>query len=209
MDNPTDEGRLESPARCVDQAAATCQRSGGSSSISNPDVSPVSDTTGLSANQHEASRSPLWRTSCHEAGHIAASRFQNLEVTGSSIVAGDGYLGLTWASGSKRALRGKAAYKADGSAAQDPIADRVADNISQFMPGAGESRDGVEDIFSSVQSHTSALMGGGAAETVFFGDAPPQYIESDLLSANVIVGIICRSPASRAAFLEYAYQASL
>lgn len=52
-------------------------------------------------------------------------------------------------------------------------------------------------------------MGGGAAEMVLLGDAPPQFIASDMLSANAIAGIICRTPASRAAFIEHCYQEAL
>jgi hypothetical protein len=31
---------------------------------------------------------PLWRTAIHEGSHILASRFQNLEVAGSTLVGG-------------------------------------------------------------------------------------------------------------------------
>jgi hypothetical protein len=75
------------------------------------------------------------------------------------------------------------------------------------MTGAGE--DAVADIFSSVQAQVIALMAGGAGEMVFLGDAPPIYMTSDVFSANAIAGIICRSPASRASFIEHAYQEAL
>jgi hypothetical protein len=114
---------------------------------------------------------------------------------------------LTWSSGSKRALRGKAAYDSDGSAAHDAVAIRVADSISQFMTGAGE--DAVPDIFSGVQARIIDLMAGGAGEMIFLGDAPPMFMASDVLSANAIAGIICRSPASRAALIEHCYLESL
>jgi hypothetical protein len=156
-----------------------------------------------------SARSPIWRTGIHEAGHICASRFQNLDVAGATLVEGPDYQGLTWSSGSKRALRGKAAYDRDGSAAHDAVAVRVADSISQFMPGPGESRDGVTDIFSGVQARVIDLMGGAAAEMVFLGDAPPQHMASDVLSANAIAGIICCTPASIAAFIEHCYQEAL
>jgi hypothetical protein len=114
---------------------------------------------------------------------------------------------LTWSPGSKRALPGKAAYDSDGNDAHNAVAVRVADNISNFMAGAGE--DAVANIFSSVQSRCIDLMAGGAGEMVFFGDAPPLFTASDLLSADALAGIICRNPASRAAFIEHAYQEAL
>jgi hypothetical protein len=128
-------------------------------------------------------------------------------VAGSTVVEGPGYLGLTWSSGSNRALRGKAAYDDDGSAEHDAVAVQVADSVARFMTGPGEDR--VVDIFCSVQARTVALMGGGAAEMVFPGDAPPTFMASDLLSANAIAGIVCRTQASRAAFIEHAYQEAL
>jgi hypothetical protein len=157
----------------------------------------------------ETSRSEgdLWRTAIHEAGHICASRYQNLDVTGSTLVEGPSYAGLTWGPGSKRALRGKAAYDLDSSEAHDAVAVRVADNISRFMTGPGEDR--LDDIFSSVQARTIDLMGGSAAEMVFLGDAPPRFMASDMLSANAIAGIVCSTPASVAAFVEHCYQEAL
>ena len=77
------------------------------------------------------------------------------------------------------------------------------------MPGSGESRDDVADIFSSVQARIIGLMGGGAAEMAIFGDSPPRFIESEAYSANAIGGIICRTDASRAAFIEHCYQEAL
>jgi hypothetical protein len=186
-----DEGRLESPARCDDQVAT------GDSTHQSPRHTLNPDTVSL----------PIWRTAVHEASHICASRFQNLDVAGSTLVEGPDYHGLTWSPGSKRALRGKAAYDSDGSDAHDAVAIRVAANVSKFMTGAGE--DAAPAIYSVVQAHVIDLMAGGAGEMIFLGDAPPMYMASDVLSANALAGIICRSPASRAAFIEHAYQEAL
>lgn len=157
--------------------------------------------------RHEAGRSPLWRTAIHEASHIVASRFLNLDVAGSTLVEGPDYAGLTWGPGSKRALRGKAAYDDDGMGAHDAVAVQVAASISRSMTGPGE--DSAADIFADVQARVIDLMAGGAGETIFLGDAPPVFMTSDLLSANAIAGIICRTPASIAAFIEHCYQESL
>jgi hypothetical protein len=75
------------------------------------------------------------------------------------------------------------------------------------MTGSGE--DSATDIFSGVQARVIDLMAGGAGEMIFLGDAPPTFMTSDLLSANAIAGIICRSPSSIAAFIEHCYQESL
>jgi hypothetical protein len=157
----------------------------------------------------DLSQSGIWRTAIHEAGHICTSRSLNLEVAGSTLIEGPSYTGLTWGPGSKRALRGKAAYDSDGSAAHDSVAVRVADSISRQMPLPGEPRDGTAVVFAAVQAEVIGLMGGGAAEMALLGDAPPQFIASDMLSANAIAGIICRTPASRAPLVEHCYQEGL
>jgi hypothetical protein len=41
---------------------------------------------------------------------------------------------------------------------------RSPKKISMDMPGPGETRDGVHDIFSTVQGRVIGMMGGGAAE---------------------------------------------
>jgi hypothetical protein len=147
----------------------------------------------------------LFRVGCHEAGHITASRFLDLEVAGATVAEGPGYSGLTWAPGSKRARRGKAAFDDDDDVTA--VAVRVADKISKSMPGPGEPRS--DDVFAAVQAETINLVAGGAAEMVVLGDAPPQFIASDMRSANTVAGIICHTPASRAAFIEHCYQEAL
>jgi hypothetical protein len=109
--------------------------------------------------------------------------------------------GLTWAPGSKRARRGKAAF--DDGDDVTAVAVRVAEKISKSVPGPGEPRSDV--VFAAVQAETINLVAGGAAEMALLGDAPPEFIASDMLSANAVAGIICRTPASRAAFIEHCY----
>src|SRR5258708_7179053 len=104
---------------------------------------------------------------------------------------------------------GKAAHDDAGNDAFDSVAVQVATNISRYMPGPGESRDDVADIFSTVHARIIGLMCAGAAQLAILGDSPPRFIESDVYSANAIAGIICRTDASRAAFIEHCYQEPL
>src|SRR5258706_3164497 len=104
---------------------------------------------------------------------------------------------------------GKVAHDDAGNDTFDAVAVEVATNISRYMPGPGESRDDVADIFSSARARVIGLMDGGAAEMAIFGDSPPRFIESDVYSANAIAGIICRTEASRAAFIEHCYHEAL
>jgi hypothetical protein len=156
-----------------------------------------------------AARSSIWRTAVHEAGHILCEKYLGFEVSGSTVAEGPGYSGMTWGPESLRAKRGKAACDDAGNDGFDSVAVQVAENISHYMPEPGESRDGVHDIFSTVQGRVIGMMGGGAAEMAILGDSPPQFIESDVYSANAIAGIICRTGASRSAFIEHCYQEAL
>jgi hypothetical protein len=156
-----------------------------------------------------AARLSLWRTAVHESGHVLCEKYLGFEVSGSTVAEGPGYSGMTWGPESLRAKRGKAACDDAGNDAFDSVAVQVAENISQYMPGPGETRDGVHDIFSTVQGRVIGMMGGGAAEMAILGDSPPRFIESDVYSANAIAGIVCRTDASRAAFIEHCYQEAL
>jgi hypothetical protein len=163
---------------------------------------PIGAASGADGREAE-NQKDIFRVGCHEAGHITASRFLDLEVAGSTVAEGPGYSGLTWAPGSKRARRGKAAFDDDDVTA---VAVRVAGKISKSMPGPGEPRS---DVFAAVQAEIISLVAGGAAEMAVLGDAPPQFIASDMCSANAVAGIICNTPASRAAFIEHCYQEAL
>jgi hypothetical protein len=159
------------------------------------DVAAVADQRGgsrvLPAFDQETDRSPEddWRISLHEAGHVVIHRHFGDEVCGVTIVADADSSGRTWGP----------------QGAQDAA---VWNAESVFEPGM--SRDGdVHGVFSRVQAGIIALMGGCAAEMTFLGDAPPKYIGSDVPAAHRVAGLLCRTPASIAAFVEHGYQESL
>ena len=52
-------------------------------------------------------------------------------------------------------------------------------------------------------------MGYCAAEMTLLGDVPPKYIGSDVPSASHIANVVCRTHASRVAFIRAGYQESL
>jgi hypothetical protein len=79
MNDQVDEGRVESPASRVDQAAATSQHGGSRSST--PIVRSALDDR---------------RTAIHEAGHVVVGRALGMEVGGCTIVEGPDFAGLTW-----------------------------------------------------------------------------------------------------------------
>jgi hypothetical protein len=153
--------------------------------------------------------STQFRTAAHEAGHCVVDLVLGIEVAGTTIAPGPGYAGMTWGPEAVRAHRGKAVHDEAGDDFCEVTTQKVTEKLSLQMPDPGESRHSVRDIFEAVQGRVIGLMAGCAAEMTIFGNSPPVYIESDLLSANYLAGIICRSDASKAAFIEHAYQEAL
>jgi hypothetical protein len=239
MSKSIDDGRVENPASRVDLAGGACQQGAASRQFVNPDdvgVSPAtsvstgegfrrvsaataeviqhgvdggrssnlnpdvvssvsaSDSIGLvrdvanATNGVGRSAEDSWRVAVHEAGHVIVHRvFSN--VVSVTIVPDGECSGKTWWPEGVDA----AAVYADG-AISDP----------------GVSRDGdVHGVFSIVQQGVIAMMGGCAAEMTLLGDAPPKYIGSDVPNASRIAGVVCRTTASIAAFVEQGYQESL
>jgi hypothetical protein len=101
----------------------------------------------------------ILRTGIHEGGHILTSRSLNLEVTGSTLIEGEGYSGLTWGPQSKRALRGKAAYDSDGNAAHDAVGLRIAFHGLCPVPASPATTSRMS--FSSVNAGQPKVRRGG------------------------------------------------
>jgi hypothetical protein len=196
------EGHRESPARCVDQAAAAICQQGCGGSSSNPDaevVPPASDSIGLGCDAANAtigadrSAEDSWRVAIHESGHVLVHRHLNHEICGVSIVPDGKYSGKTW--GPQGNVHAAAVWGPECVA-------RLADS--------GVSGDGdVNGLFSGVQAGVMGLMAGCAAEMTFLGSGPPRYIGSDVPRASDLAGYVCRTTASIEAFIEFCYQESL
>jgi hypothetical protein len=200
-----DEGHLESPARCVDQAAdMVCQQGHvGGSSILYPDAAlfpnvAASDSTGLisRSNEHdEAGRSELdsWRVSLHEAGHTVVGRALGSEVGGVTIIEGPDFSGKTC---------GPAGNSARLSSVDE--APDLCEKIAHLMPGPGEPRANAADIFAHVQVRVVDLMAGTAAETLLHPFCPPWVAHSDIRQARKLASIICTSESAIDAYLKFA-----
>jgi hypothetical protein len=199
-----DEGHLESPARCVDQAAdMVCQQGHvGGSSILNPDAAlfpnvAASDSTGLisrSREQDEVGRSELdsWRVALHEAGHTVVGRALGSEVGGVTIIEGPDFSGKTWGP----------AGNSSRLSSIDEVPD-LCEKIAHLMPGPGESRANAADIFAHVQVRVTDLMAGTAAETLLHPFCPPWIAHSDIRQARKLASIICTSEVAIDAYLRF------
>jgi hypothetical protein len=195
-----DEGHLESPAWCVDQAAdMVCQQGHvGGSSIPNPDAAfpnvAASDSTGLVRSQHAVGRSELvsWRVALHEAGHTVVGRALGSEVGGVTIIEGPDFSGKTW---------GPAGNSSRLSSIEETP--DLCEMIAGLMPGFGEPRVNAAEVFAHVFVRIADLMAGTAAETLLHPHCAPWVAHSDIRQARSIASIVCTSEAAIDAYLLF------
>jgi ATP-dependent Zn protease len=70
------------------------------------------------------------------------------------------------------------------------------------MPGPGESRDGVADVFMHVHTRVIELVAGSVAEALFLlGE--PWPADSDRAQERALAALICSSPESIEAFIDF------
>jgi hypothetical protein len=75
--------------------------------------------------------------------------------------------------------------------------------IRPVMPNPGESREAVADVFLHVHSRVIELVAGSVAEALFLpGD--PWPADSDRAHERALASLICMSPESIEAFIDYA-----
>lgn len=135
------------------------------------------------------------RIAIHEAGHVIVGRALGSEFGGVTIVAGPDYGGLTWGPKSEP-TPDKMMLSADDREVGD-----LATMVGHLMPGPGESRQEVPEIYSHVHRHVVELMAGTAAETVLHTDDPPLHAASDERRARSLASLICSSERSIDAYL--------
>jgi ATP-dependent Zn protease len=168
MIDQVDEGRVESPASRVDQAAATSQHGGSRSST--PIVCSALDDR---------------RTAIHEAGHVVVGRALGMEVGGCTIVEGPDFAGLTWGpTGNSARL-----------SSMEEVPD-LCEKIANLMPAFGEPRIHAAEIYAHVFVRVTDLMSGTAAEILLHPDCAPWVAHSDIRQARALASIICTSESS-------------
>jgi hypothetical protein len=182
-------------------AAVVGASDGGRSSFPNPDVDglsvpPASDSTGLARLQPASGvgRSELddWRTALHEAGHVVVGKAIGLEVAGCTIVPGDGFGGLTWGPFFDRTML-----------SFDNDVPDLCEKIADLMPGPGEPRADVADVYEHVHSRVVDLCAGTAAETLLHPACAPWIAHSDVRKARATASIICSSDSAVDAYLAF------
>jgi hypothetical protein len=163
-------------------------------------VPPASDATGLiPSHEREAGRRSVvddWRVALHEGGHVVVGRALGCEVAGVTIVPSGNYGGLTWGPMHVRS-------EFDCSAADEAVVPDLCVMIGSLMPGSGDSRSEVVDIFSHVHIRVVDLCAGTASETLLYPDDGPWIAHSDIRQARALASLVCSSESAIDAYLLF------
>src|SRR6266851_7394048 len=124
--------------------------------------------------------------------HCVVGRVLGEEVGGCTIVPGADYGGLTWGP------KGNSARLS--SVDEEPD---LCEKIGAMMPGPGESRSDVAEIFPHVHVGIVDLCAGTAAETLLHPDCEPWMAHSDIRQARMLASLICSSEPAIDAYLMF------
>jgi hypothetical protein len=133
-----------------------------------------------------------WRIALHEAGHCVNGKVLGQDVAGCTIVPGDGYGGLTWGPLFDRSML-----------STDNEVPDLCEKIAVLMPGPGESRINVAEIFAHCHVRVVDLMSGTAAEMLLHPQCPPWTAHSDVRHARATASLICTSESAIDHYLSF------
>jgi hypothetical protein len=181
MNNPS--GRDTRRSARAGNAAVVSQHGGSRT------VLPTTDAKVLLGRSAEDDRRVVY----HEIHHVLAGRLCSAApIGGVTAEPGLDYSGLTWGP----------AYVHRAKFAEPDDALSLCEKIGPLMPSMGESRADVADIFLHVQNRCVELVAGTVGEELFL-DGPAWIAHDDLRQAHAYAGMICTSPASVEAFLDF------
>ncbi|APG06969.1 hypothetical protein BKD09_01385 [Bradyrhizobium japonicum] len=185
---PADERDLLQPALAGVQAAAGMPHSEATGSGLGEEIDEYHELLTALDRSAEQDR----RIAIHESGHIVAARLLGHSLGGATVDPGSGYEGKVWG---ERHVEAFAEGRGDASDVQEALA--------QIMPGPGEDRSSVTDVFASVYSHCIELAAGRAAERMLLGDGDARSGVDDLRQARELALLICKSEEAVETFLAH------
>jgi hypothetical protein len=177
----SDEGHVEIPALCVGGSAATIV------------VGVIPDGDGRMPELAPRSADDDMRIALHEiGGHALVSVLLDSPLGGVSCepADSDGHSGLCWGPTFRSRLAG------------GPEAPELCEQIGQLMPGPGESRTEVADIFLHVHTRVVELVAGSVAEAMYLHGEPWDAVD-DRRQERVYASLICSSPEAVEAFVNF------
>jgi hypothetical protein len=132
------------------------------------------------------------RIALHEiGGHALVGRLLGSELGGVTCDPGPDFGGLTWGPAHDR----RAKFSAQDAAS-------ICAKIGPVMPGPGEPRTEVADIYLHVHTRVVELVAGSVAESLFLPGEPWPAI-SDRAQERAIASLICASPDAIEAFIDF------
>ena len=133
------------------------------------------------------------RIAAHEAAHCLVGLAVGAgEIGGATIVPGPDFAGRVW---------GKNGGPLHLSSAVD-----IGKEVLPLWPGLGEDRADVAEFFVHAHHKVVELVAGGQGELCLYPDAEPLHAVDDDRQALVYAGLVCCSPSSVTAFLDFARQ---
>jgi hypothetical protein len=170
------EGHVETPASCA----------GGSAAATVTAFSTCADDGGRRTAADDE------RIALHEiGGHALIGRLLGREIGGVTCEPGSDFGGLTWGP------------KHDRSAKfSSPDAASICAIIGSSMPGPGEPRTEIADIYLHVHSCVIELVAGSVAESLFLPGEPWPAV-SDRAQERALASLICSSPDAVEAFVDF------
>jgi hypothetical protein len=133
------------------------------------------------------------RVCYHEVSHATVGRMQGQAIGGVTCVAGADFGGLCWGP----------AYVHGAKLPDSRSTPTLFEKLRAVMPEIGESRAGVADIFLHVHNQVVELVAGTEGERLFC-EGEPWFAADDERQAFGYASLITSSPASAAAFIEFA-----
>jgi hypothetical protein len=82
----------------------------------------------------------------------------------------------------------------------------IGKDVLPLWPGLGEDRADVAEFFVHAHQKVVELVAGGQGELVLFPDAEPMHAIDDDRQASLYAGLVCCTPGSVTAFLDFARQ---
>jgi hypothetical protein len=132
------------------------------------------------------------RVALHEiGGHALVGRLLGSELGGVTCDPGPDFGGLTWGPAHDR--RAKFSSQ-DGTS--------ICTIIGPVMPGPGDPRANTADVYLHLHTRVVELVAGSVAESLFL-PGEPWPAESDRMQERALASLICSSPESIEAFIEF------
>jgi hypothetical protein len=137
---------------------------------------------------------------CHEAAHCLAWLLLNSDasrkIAGVTITPGDTYEGRVWG---ERQIKTYAAGDIDAT--------DVRGVLEPLMPGAGENRANVADVFASTYSQVIEYVSGRIGQEMF-GDGSTSGASDDYRQARELAALFCKSPRAVESFVKHCEDAA-